>query len=142
MAAEATHPQGLFAGIEADAADLFDPGSVHGVGAAPGLRFFGGFAFRPEYPTTEHWSGFPPALFHVPALELESVSGADPLLTVRMLVDPERDGAESTMTRLLARAGRLCRELQAAEGDGWVDPRRGGPRAEPSPRVAFTRDES
>ena len=51
VAAEATHPQGLFAGIEADAADLFDPGSVHGVGAAPGLRFFGGFAFRPEYPT-------------------------------------------------------------------------------------------
>ena len=138
VVAEATHPEGVFCGIEADAADLFDPGSVQGVGAAPGLRFYGGFAFRPEYPTAEHWSGFPPALFHVPALELECVSGGDPILTVRMLVDPERNGAESTLTRLLADAGRLCREL---EGDGSVDPR-GAPPIAPSPRVPFTRDES
>jgi isochorismate synthase len=48
-----------------------------------------------------------------------------------MLVDPERDGTESTLTHLLARVGRLCRELEGAERD----------RAAPT-RVGFTRAES
>ena len=145
--AEGTHPSdpsgGPFSGIEANALALFDPGSVQGVGDAPGLRFFGGFAFRPEYSTADLWSGFPPALFHVPALELESVAGEVPLLTVRMLVDPEGGEAESILTRLLTRTGRICRELEAGlGGDGSVDPTGGGPRAAPSPRVPFTRDET
>jgi len=142
VASEGTHPERLFSEVEAHAADLFDPGSVRGVGAAPGLRFYGGFAFRPEYATAELWSGFPPALFHVPVLELESVSGGDPLLTVRMLVGPERNGAESTLTRLLALAARLCRELEVADGDGSVDPTRAGRRAASSQCVPFTRYES
>ena len=143
VAADGTHPSGgLFAGIEADALALFDPGSVQGVGDAPGLRFFGGFAFLPEYPTADLWSGFPPALFHVPTLELESVTGKVPLLTVRMLVDPEQCGAESILTRLLNYAGRICRELEAPVEEGSVDPTGRGPRAAPSPRVPFTRDET
>ena len=143
VTADANHPSGgLFAGVEATALALFDPGSVQGVGDAPGLRFFGGFAFLPEYPTAYLWSGFPPALFHVPTLELESGVGKVPLLTVRMLVDPEQDGAESILTRLLSYAGRICRELEGPVEDGSVDPTGWGPRAAPSPRVPFTRDET
>ena len=143
VTADANHPSGgLFAGVEATALALFDPGSVQGVGDAPGLRFFGGFAFLPEYPTADLWSGFPPALFHVPTLELESGVGKVPLLTVRMLVDPEQDGAESILTRLLSYAGRICRELEGPVEDGSVDPTGWGPRAAPSPRVPFTRDET
>ncbi len=146
VSAEGTHPSGpsggLFSEIEANALALFDPGSVRGVGDASGLRFFGGFAFRPEYPTADHWSGFPPALFHVPALELEGVAGEVPLLTVRILVDPEGGEAESVLTRLLTHTGRICRELEVVGGDGSVDPTGWGPRAAPSPRVPFTRDET
>ncbi len=143
VTADENHPSGgLFAGVEATALALFDPGSVQGVGDAPGLRFFGGFAFLPEYPTADLWSGFPPALFHVPTLELESGVGKVPLLTVRMLVDPEGGGTESTLTRLLTHAERICRELEVVEGDGSVDARGRGPRAAPSPRVPFTRDET
>ncbi len=141
-AEEGTHPGGLFSGIEANALALFDPGSVQGLGDAPGLRFFGGFAFRPEYPTADLWSGFPPALFHVPALELVGVAGEVPVLTVRMLVDPEGGGAEATLTRLLTHTGRICRELEAVGEDGSVDPTGWSPKAEPSPRVRFTRDEA
>ena len=137
VSAEGTHPSGpsggLFSEIEANALALFDPGSVRGVGDASGLRFFGGFAFRPEYPTADHWSGFPPALFHVPALELEGVAGEVPLLTVRILVDPEGGEAESVLTRLLTHTGRICRELEVVGGDGSVDPTGWGPRAAPSP---------
>ena len=144
--AEGTHPSdpsgGPFSGIEANALALFDPGSVQGVGDASGLRFFGGFAFRPEYPTADLWSGFPPALFHVPALELESVAGEVPLLTVRMLVDPEGGEAESILTRLLTHAERICRELETVGEDGPGDPTGWGPRAAPSPQVPFTRDET
>ena len=142
VSAEGTHPGGLFSGIEANALALFDPGSVQGVGDASGLRFFGGFAFRPEYPTADLWSGFPPALFHVPALELESVAGEVPLLTVRMLVDPEGGEAESILTRLLTHAERICRELETVGEDGPGDPPGWGPRAAPSPQVPFTRDET
>ena len=146
VAADETHPSdpsgGLFTGIEANALALFDPGSVQGVGEAPGLRFFGGFAFLPESPTADLWSGFPPALFHVPTLELESVAGEVPLLTVRMLVDPEQGGAESILTRLLHYTGRICRELEAPIEDGSVDPTGWSPRAVPSPPVPFTRDEA
>ena len=140
VAAEGTHPSspsgGLFSGIEANALALFDPGSVQVLGDAPGLRFFGGFAFRPEYRIADLWSGFPPALFHVPALELEGVAGEVPLLTVRMLVDPEGGGAEATLTRLLAHTGRICRELEAVMGAGSVDPTGWSPKPEPSPRVS------
>ena len=140
VAAEGTHTGGPFSGIEADAMDRFDAASVRGVGDAPGVRFYGGFAFRPEHPVTNLWSGFPPALFHVPALELESVSGEDPRLTVRILVDPQRDGAEAILTRLVTHTERLCRELQVVGGDGGGDSR--GSMASSSPRVPFTRDES
>jgi len=145
VSAEGTHPSGpsggLFSGIEANALALFESGSVQGVGDASSLRFFGGFAFRPEYPPTDLWSGFPPALFHVPALELERVAGEVPLLTVRMLVDPEGGEAESILTRLLTYTGRICRELEEVGGDG-SDPMGWGPRAAPSPRVPFTRAET
>ena len=142
VTSEGAHPEGLFAGIEADAADLFAPGSVQGVGGAQGMRFYGGFAFRPDYSTADLWSGFPPALFHVPTLELESVSGQDPLLTVRVLVDAEHEGAEAILTRLLAHTSRLCRELTAADGRGSSYPGEGGSTAVSSSPVPVTRDPS
>ena len=117
VVSDGTGPGGLFSGIEANARALFDPNSVQVLGGAPGLRFFGGFAFRSEYPTADFWSGFPPALFHVPAFELAGVAGEVPLLTVRMLVDHEGEGAEATLTRLLTHAGQICQELEAVGGD-------------------------
>ena len=140
VAAEGIHPGGPFSGIETDALDLIAPGSMRGVGDAPAVRFFGGFAFRPEYASEEIWAGFPPALFHIPALELQSVSGEDPVLTVRVLVDPESDGAESTLTRLLTHAGRLSREIAEPVEDGPGDS--GGSVAGSLPPVPFTRSES
>ena len=137
---EGTHPGGTFSGIETNAQDLFAPGSERRVGEAPGVRFFGGFAFRRECATEEIWEGFPPALFHVPALELQSVSGEDPILTVRIPVDPERNGAESILTRLLTHAGRISRELAEPAGDGRGDFAPSG--AASSPPVPFTRTES
>jgi menaquinone-specific isochorismate synthase len=140
VSAEGTPPGRLFSGIETSALDLFVPGAAQGVGDAPGVRLFGGFAFRPEYATVDLWSCFPPALFHVPQLELESVSGGPPRLTVRILVDPKRERDESILTRLLAHAGRLCRELNEATEDG---PRgSGGSPVLSSPRVPFTQAES
>ena len=140
VTAEGTHPGGPFSGIETNALDLFAPRSAQGVGDTPGVRFFGGFAFRPEYATEELWTRFPPALFHVPALELQSISGEDPVLTVRTLVDPESDGAESILTRLLRQAGGLSRELAELAGHGRVDS--GGSVAASLPPVPFTRAES
>ena len=140
VTAEGAHPGGLFSGIEANALDLFTPGSMQGVGDTPGVRFFGGFAFCPEYATEELWAGFPPALFHVPALELECVAGQDPVLTVRILVGPERNGAESTLTRLLTHAGRLSRDLAEPAGDGRTNS--GGSGTVSLPAVPFTRAES
>ncbi len=140
VTAEGAHPGGPFSGVETNAMDLFAPGSAGGVGDAPGVRFFGGFAFRPEYATEDLWAGFPPALFHVPALELQRVSGEDPVLTVRILVDPERNGAESILTRLLTHAGRLSRELAEPAGEGCGDS--GGSVEASSPLVPFTRAES
>jgi menaquinone-specific isochorismate synthase len=138
----ATQSAELFSGIEADAADLFTPGSVHGVGETSGMRFYGGFAFHPEYTIADSWSGFPPALFHVPAIELECESGEAPLLTVRMLVDPEREGAEATLTRLVARCGELCRDLEAEEGRGSFHSKGSGSGALSSPATPITSDES
>ena len=140
VTAEGTHPGGHFSGIETNAQDLFAPGSERGVGDTTGVRFFGGFAFRQEYATEEIWEGFPPALFHVPALELQSLAGEDPILTVRILVDPERDGAESILTRLLTHAGRISRDLAEPSGDGRGDLTRSG--AASSRTVPFTRAES
>ena len=140
VSAEGTLRGRLFPGIEANALDLFAPGAARGVGDAPGVRLYGGFAFRPEYATDDLWSGFPPALFHVPALELESVPGGPPRLTVRILVDPEGDLHESVLTGLLAHTGRLCRKLKEATEDGAGDS--GGSGAVPAPRVPFTQAES
>ena len=140
VTAEGTHPGGSFSEIETSALDLFASGSVGGVGHAPALRFFGGFAFCPGYATEDIWAAFPPALFHVPALELQSVSGQDPVLTVRILVDPERDGVESTLTRLLAHAGRLSRDLAEPAADACSDS--GGSVAASLPPDHFARAES
>lgn len=139
VSSEGTHPEGSFSGIETNARDLFVPGSVQGVDETPGVRFYGGFAFRPEYAVADVWAGFPPALFHVPVLEIESVAGEDPVLTVRLLVDPETDAAESALTRLLTYAGRLCQELEA-EGDER-EASEGSTRAS-STQVPFSRAES
>lgn len=142
VVSDGTEPGGLFSGIEANARALFDPNSVQVLGGAPGLRFFGGFAFRSEYPTADLWSGFPPALFHVPAFELAGVAGEVPLLTVRMLVDHEGEGAEATLTRLLTHAGQICQELEAVGGDVSVDPTGWSPKAQPASRVSFTMGET
>ncbi len=139
VSAEGTQPDGVFRGIEANALDLFASGSEQNLGDAPGLRFYGGFAFRPEYATVDFWAGFPPALFHVPELELQSVEGADPVLTVRALVGAEGEGAESMLTRLRTLAAQICRELEP-EGDTWGDPERSAEGS--STRVPFTRVES
>ena len=144
VTAEGTHREGLFPGVETSALDLMARGSGQGAGDPPGVKLYGGFAFSPEYTTSDLWSGFPPALFHVPAIELENVSGEAPRLTVRILVDQERDEEldedESILMRLTTRAAQLCREIEADGGDGRLHCSGSAPVS--SPRIPFTRAES
>ena len=120
----------LFSAVEASAQGLVASGSGQGANDTPGVRFYGGFAFSPEYATSDLWSGFPPALFHVPEVELEGVPGESSRLTVRMLVDADGGDDESILSRLATRANQLCAEL---EGEGSENS---------SSRIDFVRAES
>ncbi len=131
---EGDNPERLFSGVEASARDLIASGSAEDADALPGVRLYGGFAFSPECTTSDLWSGFPPALFHVPEVVLESVPGEAPRLTLRVLVDAEEDQDESILARLATRASRLCEKL-----DEELEADRSG---DSSTRIPFTRTES
>ena len=67
------------------ASEVFPSGTDQRV--AGKVRFFGGFSFREDHQPAGLWEAFPPALFVLPALELEGDAGGA-RLTARVLVPP------------------------------------------------------
>jgi menaquinone-specific isochorismate synthase len=88
------------------------------------LRFYGGFSFQDEPGASRLWVGFPAALFHLPAVELEGDAEGVARLRVRAAL---RDGDDPATVRaqlegrLRELAERLANPTEAATG-GLVDP--------------------
>ena len=70
------------------------------------LRFYGGFSFEDEPGSSHLWIGFPAALFHLPAVELEGdAEGAR--LRVRAVLGPD-DDPDAVRERLEKRAREMA----------------------------------
>ena len=97
-----------------------EPGPSWPAGADPRLtgrpRFFGGFSFQDEPGPSHLWVGFPPALFHLPAIELEGDAEGIARLHVRALA---RDGEPEAALRerLEERMRELAARLRATEDE-------------------------
>ena len=97
-----------------------EPGPSWPAGADPRLtgrpRFFGGFSFQDEPGPSHLWVGFPPALFHLPAIELEGDAEGIARLHVRALA---RDGEPEAALRerLEERMRELAARLRAPEDE-------------------------
>jgi menaquinone-specific isochorismate synthase len=61
------------------------------------LRFYGGFAFRDDHHPSGFWEAFPPALFVLPALELEGEGDGVARLRARAVVPAHLDPADALM---------------------------------------------
>ena len=114
LAANGATPEGHFSDVQAEAHDLFDFSARDGLGDLPAPRFYGGFSFRSDHCASGLWSGFPPALFHLPEVELVGRWSQTPRLIARALADPEEDEADCVLARLLARTLRLAKILPEA----------------------------
>lgn len=77
------------------------------------LRFYGGFSFQDEPGSSHLWIGFPPALFHLPAVELEGDAEGTARLRVRA-VWQDGDDESSPRLRLERRAHELAERLAAS----------------------------
>ncbi len=102
-------------------------GVAGGHGEPDGLRFYGGFAFRDRATTSGWWHDFPPALFHLPAVEFDGDGDGTATLRVRALVGPDGDRA-------------TVEEGLASEADDWMR-RMKGAQAPLRPAVAARTDE-
>lgn len=91
-----------------------DPVLPEGAPRAPRVRFYGGLSFRADHRDEGVWESFPPALFHLPAFELEGDGSGDAWLRARALV-PQEDTADA-LVRLRRRAESLRAEL-ASQAD-------------------------
>ena len=101
-----------FAAIEAEARDLLEaPPLTQGEQSVPS-RFYGGFSFRSDHSAVDLWSGFTPALFHLPEFELEGGGGRHARLTARALVGPDDRDADRALRLLLTRAQRIASGLR------------------------------
>ena len=125
-----------FAAMEAEARDL--PGAPHGVEGSSSVpnRFYGGFSFRSDHSAVDLWSGFTPALFHLPEFELEGGGGRPARLIARAMVGPDEQEEARTLRRLTFRAERLAATLREGEGPGGHSP------ADDEGTLASTRTES
>ncbi|MGD2070119.1 MAG: isochorismate synthase [Gemmatimonadota bacterium] len=84
------------------------------------VRFYGGFAFRDDPRGGSFWDGFPPALFHLPRVELESSAAGGSRLTVRRAVLPDADAAEvgRSLESVEDEAAALAAGLEGAADEG------------------------
>ena len=73
------------------------------------LRFYGGFSFQDEPGSSHLWLGFPPGLFHLPAVELEGDKEGVCLRVRAIWSEGENEGA--LRQRLEARASELAEGL-------------------------------
>ena len=81
-------------------------------------RFFGGFSFHDEPARSHLWAGFPPALFHLPAVELDGDAEGIARLHVRAL-GRAGESDEALHMRLEAHALKLAAQLSPpGEGTG------------------------
>ena len=98
------------------AALVGDPGPVWPAGADPRLvgrlRFYGGFSFQNEPGSSHLWVGFPAALFHLPAVELEGDAEGVARLRVRAVVGDD-DDLSALRDRIETRAHELAELLSA-----------------------------
>jgi len=85
-----------------------------GHGEPDGLRFYGGFAFRDRATTSGWWHDFPPALFHLPAVEFDGEGEGTATLRVRALLGAEDDPA-AVEARLEAEADRWVARMESVE---------------------------
>ena len=83
-------------------------------GEPDGLRFYGGFAFRERATTSGWWHDFPPALFHLPAVEFDGEGRGEATLRVRALVAPGED-PDAVEARLEAEASAWVERMERAE---------------------------
>ncbi len=112
-----------FSAIEAEAGNLIDVVPVtEGEPSAPS-RFFGGFSFRSDHSAVDLWSGFTPALFHLPEFELEGGGRRPPRLTARALIGPDDGDVDGALRLLLTRVGRIAEGLREPSGAGSEPPR-------------------
>ena len=99
---------------DAAAGAVGEPGPAWPVDAdarlAGRLRFYGGFSFQDEPGLSHLWIGFPPALFHLPAIELEG-DAEGVRLRVRA-VWSEAEDQEALRKRLESQARELSEELK------------------------------
>ncbi len=79
-----------------------------GTTRAPRARFYGGMSFRSDHRADDVWQDFPPALFHLPRMELEGDASGDAWLRIRELVDPGQEASAAV---------RLRREAEALRAD-------------------------
>jgi menaquinone-specific isochorismate synthase len=89
-------------------------GVAGGHGEPDGLRFYGGFAFRDRATTSGWWQDFPPALFHLPAVEFDGEGDGEATLRVRAVALPGEDLAE-VEARLQVEADAWVTRMEAAE---------------------------
>lgn len=69
------------------------------------VRLYGGFAFRGDAAPTDHWTGFDPALFHLPILELTGdATGRGRLRAQAIAGDDEIEAVRARLEALLKRA--------------------------------------
>lgn len=97
----------------------YDPVLPPGAARAPRVRFYGGFSFRSDHAPSDVWRAFPPARFHLPALELEGDASGDAWLRARALVPPQ--DALDTLEMLRRSAESLRAEL-AVGGEAVSSP--------------------
>ena len=117
LMADGTAPKKRFSDIETEARGLFDGSDWGDFGESPPLRFYGGFSFRSDHSPEGIWSGFPPALFHLPEIELEGKWGQSPRLIARAVFDPREDAVDRVLASLLARTTRFGGILRDSVGD-------------------------
>ncbi|MDE2772897.1 MAG: isochorismate synthase [Gemmatimonadota bacterium] len=101
-------------------------------------RFFGGFSFRDTPGASRLWRGFPSALFHLPAVELDGDAEGVAHLHVRAL-GRVGESDEALYARLEARAFGLAARLSVLHGrtDGPAPSARSELRANESDREAW-----
>ena len=79
------------------------------------IRFYGGFSFRSDHSAVDLWTGFKPALFHLPEFELEGGHLEPPRLTARAIVGPDDGEVDKLLDVLLVKVRRICQRLQEME---------------------------
>ena len=122
LSGDGRSPSHRFSAVEEEARDLFAAAPLTDGRVGAPHRFYGGFSFRSHHSAAGLWAGFPPALFHLPQLELEGLDGGSARLTARAVVDSGEGDAAAALSDLLTRTQRLSERLRELSGFGLRAP--------------------